>query len=125
MKVEASKNEYNHIEFIVRKHKKVIAVSTLAENSVSLETYYLTSSSVDYDTSSSIDGSTLIVAWSEKENYIIDLRNKVDKEKADVIVEEYRLTTHKMDKMNFSLDLAVYYITNTKEKNNTSAIKSK
>jgi len=124
MKVTVSKNEYNHIELIIRKHKKIIAISTLAENSVSLETYYLISDLVAYDTSL-LNRSGLSVVWSEKGAYIIDFNDNLDEEKVDTIVEGHRISTHKLDKMNFSLDLVVYYVPNIKEKNNTSVIKSK
>jgi hypothetical protein len=124
MKVIVSKNEYNYIELIGRKHKKLIAVSTLAEALVSLETYNLISDLVDYDPSSS-EGSALIVGWSKEGADLIDLRNNLDKEKVDTLVDGHRITTHKVDKMNFSLDLVVYHVPSAKEKNNTSSIKSK
>jgi hypothetical protein len=124
MKVTVSKNEYKHIELIVRKRKKIIAVSTLADNSVSLETYHLLSDLVAYDLSL-LAGSGLSVGWSEKGVYIVDFRDDLDTEKVDTLVEGHRISTHKFDKMNCSLDLVVYYVPNTKEENNISIMKSK
>lgn len=125
MKVTISKNEYNHIELIVRKHKKIIAASVLAENLVSLEIYYLSSNLVSYDHSLSNNyGSGLSVGWSKEGAYVIDFRDDLDKEKV-AILDGYRISTHKFDKMDCSLDLVVYYIPNTKEKKYTSVIKSK
>jgi hypothetical protein len=124
MKVTVSKKEYNHLELIVRQCKKLIAVSILAEDLVSLETDYLLSYLVDYDPSLS-ERSALIVGWSKEGADLIDLRDNLDKEKVDTLVDGHRITTHKMDKMNFSLDLVVYHVPSAKEKNNTSAMKSK
>jgi hypothetical protein len=114
MKVTVSKNEYNHTELTVRKHKKIIAVSTLVENVVSLETYHLISYSVDHDLSL-LKGSGLSVGWSKKGADVIDFRDDLDKEKVDILVDGHRISTHNIDKMNFSLDLVVYYISSTKE----------
>jgi hypothetical protein len=124
MKVTVSKKEYNHLELIVRQCKKLIAVSILAEDLVSLETDYLLSYLVDYDPSLS-EGSALLVGWSKGGVDIIDLRDDLDKEKVDTLVDGHRITTHKRNKMKFSLDLVVYYVPGAKEKNNISAMKSK
>ena len=124
MKVTVSKNEYSHIELIVRKHKKIVAVSSWVENSVSLETYYLTSDLVDYDPSLS-EGSGLSIGWSEKGVYLIDFSDNLDKEKVDTLIDGHRISTHTSDKTDFSLDLVIYYVPNTKEENNTSIMKSK
>jgi hypothetical protein len=123
MKVTVSKNEYKHIELTVRKHKKIVAVSTLAENSVSLETYLL-SDLVAYDPSLA-DGLGLTVGWSEKGAYIVDFRDALDTEKVYTLVDGHRISTHKFDKKDFSLDLVEYYVPNTKEENNASIMKSK
>jgi hypothetical protein len=125
MKVKLSKNERDQIQLIVRKYKKMIAVSVLAENEVSLETDHINLDSVEYDPSLPNYASGFIVAWSRTGAYIIDLRESIYKEKSNFIVDGHRITVYKDEEMGSGLDLNVYYIPKTKEKNINSVMKSK
>jgi hypothetical protein len=128
MKVEVLnvKDEYNYIELIVRKHKKVIAVSTFAENYVNLDSSYLILDTIKSNFSYSYNESGITVMWVKNRNEMIAFQDETDEGKSDIIIDGHSITTYRQeDEMKFRLNFIVYYASNIKRKNNTSAMKSK
>jgi len=126
MKVEILKDEYNNIQLKVRKHKKRIDVSTFAENYVNLDSSYLILDTIKSKFHYSYNESGITVIWSKNRNEIIAFQDEADEERSNIIIEGHSITTYRQeDEMKFRLDFITNYISNVRQKNNTSTMKSK
>lgn len=126
MKVEILKDEYNNIQLKVIKHKKIIEVSAFAENYVTLDSSYLILDTIKSKFSYSYNEYGITVIWSKKRNEIIAFQDETDEERSNIRIEGHRIATYRQEnEMKFRLDFITYYISSVKQKNNTSAMKSK
>jgi len=122
MKVDVSRNKRGHIQITVKRHKKIISISTLEEDDVALETDYQEFDSVESNPSLISRWSGLTVTYLKNGNSIIDFyRTKGP----NSTVCGHRIVASRPDKMSFRLTFAISYLINTEKKNNTSVKKSK
>ena len=114
MKVEALKDKYNQIRIAVKKNKETINISFsfLAEDTVALETDYLNIDSLELDNFFLVR-SGLTVTYAKNRNKITKV---MDKEESNSIDYGHRISICRPNKVNFRLNLVIYYVTNGKRK---------
>jgi hypothetical protein len=112
MKVEVLKDEYGPFEIAVKKRKKIIRISTLAEDDFTLDTGYFVPDSIKCNNSLTYGWLGLTITWSKDGIKITNFR---DKEVSNMIAYSYLIGTFN-DKINFGLLLHVYYVSCVKEK---------
>ena len=111
-KVAVLKDEYSYFEIVVKKHKKIIPISTVAEDEFMLGTDYLIPDSIKCNNSLTYGWLGLTVTWSKNGINIVNFR---DKEGSNMIAYNHRISTFN-DKINVGLILAVHYVSCVKEK---------
>lgn len=112
MKVKLLTYGYNSIELTVKKRKKMITISRLAEDEVSLRSDYLASDAINYAPSSSYAESGIAVIWEKNRNKIVDFQKEIDEEEDSIESYGNSVITHRERYSKiFGLDLVTYCIT--------------
>jgi hypothetical protein len=103
---------YNRIELTVKKRKKIITISSLAEGKIELQSDYLASGVIKYALPSSYTESGITIVWAKNKHDLIDFRKEIDKEEPDIISYGSNITTYmQRDTEIFELELVDYCIT--------------
>lgn len=114
MKVTLLTYGYDYIELTVKKRKKIITVSKLAEDEVNLRSDYLASDAINYAPSSSYAESGITVVWARNRNKIVDFQREIIDDEEEDIIASYgnSVTTYReWDTKMLALDLVTYCIT--------------
>ena len=105
-------DEYTRIELTVKKRKKIITISSLAEDKIELQSDYLASGVIKYALPSSYTESGITVVWAKNKHDLIDFRKEIDKEEPDIVSYGNNMTTYmQRDTEIFELELVDYCIT--------------